>query len=255
MATQSLVDKLQMEVDAELVATSDPTEAHPEAHKVGGVIHRPTADAPLPVGLSEHTGLYVNLWNTRTHEKISVLKWYATAALKKTHNDPAFPEWVGRRLFSTKSTGERVLGQHKCMLHRDHPVRIKYGTDGMPVCPAEHLASEHEVRSHMQHRHKKEWEALERARADFERLEDRTALRAQSDAMLVLAREMTGATAVPATVAAPSAAAVAAEAPTVKKPRVFKKKCDACDQVVTAQSGFGLQSAIKKHQQETHASV
>lgn len=244
MANQSLLDKLVAESEADLIEAPDPTNAHPDAPKVGEVTHRGDATSPFAFGLSDHTGLYVNLWNTQTHEKITVLKWYARAALMKKHNDPAFPEWKGKPLFSTRPTGERVLGQYKCMLHREHPAREAYAMQGMPVCAAEHLASEHEAVRHMQQRHKKEWAQLQQAKAEADRQADRAATKAQADAMLELARSM--------------ARQKPTEAPAPPAPpevRMVSKECPDCQAMIAGKGQFGYMAAERKHRKEKHASA
>ena len=129
----------------------------------------------------------VTVWNTRTHEELRFNGWNVPDALKKKHKDPAYPEWVGKPLFSLKKTGERVLGTYKCLLNPSQLWRAEYERQGFPACPASHLASEEQVRLHMRGKHKSEWARLEDDRKERERQEDRDLARKQIEAMAAIA--------------------------------------------------------------------
>src|SRR3990167_9000416 len=65
---------------------SDPTTDMGD--KVGDILHEPTTAAPLPIALSgRESGRCANLYNTRTHEEISVNVMNLPNVLKKRHKD------------------------------------------------------------------------------------------------------------------------------------------------------------------------
>ena len=115
----------------------------------------------------------VALFNTRTHEKILVAFSNVREALKKKHQDEAYPEWLGKGLFSRTQNGVRVLGQSTCFLHPSRPERVEYDRLGLPPCQAAHLASDDQVMAHMQARHPSAWKRLSAIREEARRKEER----------------------------------------------------------------------------------
>ena len=203
---------------------SDPTTDMGD--KVGDILHEPTTAAPLPIALSgRESGRWVKLYNTRTHEEISVNVMNLPNVLKKRHKAPAYPDFVGKLLFSNKPLGVRILGSHKCLLHPDSPLRSELDRRGAASCPAEHLASEDQVTQHMAKRHKAEWGTIQRERQEAERQEDREVARKQADAMMVMMEKMAG-------------GAI--------------KSCDKCEYVASGKTGIEAFNDLRRHTKEKH---
>ena len=103
----------------------------------------------------------------------------------------------GKAAFSTtKPSGvEYRQGDVMCFLHPDHPGYADLHKIGLAnrVCgggetpPAAHLASEYDRDQHMQRRHHREWEVMERNRERLEREEQNRMQREQLDAMRSIA--------------------------------------------------------------------
>lgn len=74
-------------------------------------------------------------------------------------------------------------GTHLCMLHKDAPNREAFDEMGFAVCPKDCLVSIYQVRRHMMKKHKDEWAALEDARKEKEKAEDRKLARAQLEVL------------------------------------------------------------------------
>ena len=159
-------------------------------HKPGDVISTPSAENPFPQALSEHTGLRVNLWNTKTGEKINILKWQAEAAVNKKFRDKTDPEWFGKPIFSQRPTVPLVIGNFLCWLHPKHPDRAANGIDATVVCRSEHIISAQEVSNHVQSKHKRTWAQIQTYRSEQNRIEDRQVQREQADAMIRLAERL-----------------------------------------------------------------
>lgn len=158
----------KMMEDLDSVETMAEAEAAPEPF-VEGMVVQPTQDKPFGSNISEVTGPgWVFLYNTMTGEQIRVNRWNLRDALKKTHDDPMHPEYMGRPLFATKRTKKRVLGANRCLLHPKDPDAALYQSWGLPVCLSEHLASPFQVTQHMNHKHKNEWAAIQEYRSKRE---------------------------------------------------------------------------------------
>src|SRR3990167_8557329 len=79
------------------------------------ILEAPTADAPLGVVAGEVTGAgWGYVWNTRTGERVRVNRWQLlpqNSVLKKRHTDDAYPEFLGRQMFTLTDPGiDRVYG-------------------------------------------------------------------------------------------------------------------------------------------------
>ena len=87
----------------------------------------------------------------------------------------------GRPVWSTSPTKEYYVGEYRCYLHPEHPMRAELDRIGLidKTCSKKTIASEFEVRQHMLHRHQQEWRVIEEARAAAEREEDRAFRRMQ----------------------------------------------------------------------------
>lgn len=104
------------------------------------------------------------LYNTRTGERVFVNVWRKGDVLKKKHKDIAYPELIGRPVFSEGPTVPPVQGSVKCFLHPDHPMRTEFNKRGYPACPAGSLASEQDAIMHQERSHKSIWNQEQKRR-------------------------------------------------------------------------------------------
>lgn len=146
----------------------------------------PADDAPSwarPSGEVQATMKDEVLYNTRTFEPVLINRNNVSDALAKTHDDPAFPAWKGKKLFTrgifneaTKTytkPGEYKVGHFLCYLNPEHPDREMYAKYTQTTCPARHIWSAEQVRMHMEHRHKSEWKSIKDAQEEEQRQADR----------------------------------------------------------------------------------
>ena len=103
---------------------------------------------------------HVRVWNILTGEPSIVNRNMLEAQLKKTD---ALGGWAFTTDFS-KVKGVPVVGTLKCLLHAEHPDRAMHKALGFRVCPKSNLLTALDVRTHMQHRHRREWESLQEAK-------------------------------------------------------------------------------------------
>lgn len=141
---------------------------------------------------------FVTIYNTRTGEAVAVNQNNLGETLKKTHNDPAYREWLGKPAFSRTPTVKRVLGTYKCLLHPDHPGAAALHAQGFPSCIAAHIPSPAEVENHMARRHQAEWGNIQRQQARSREDEDRAFQRQQAATMQALMERLAGEPAAPA---------------------------------------------------------
>lgn len=147
------------------------------------VLHRADAEVPAPMVASalESAG-YTYVYNTRTGDRSLVNNNMLPAQLRKRLDD-------GTRAFSLQPPAgvTPVHGAFRCALHPEQRAleaealgfaANRFDTMGLPTCPKANLTSEFEVSQHMQHRHKREWAAIEDMRARKEREEARAAQQA-----------------------------------------------------------------------------
>lgn len=158
----------------------------PMAEPVGTIVVKPTASEPMGSEISEISGPgWVKLWNTRTGEEVKVNRWLLKDAIQKKHDDPVYPAFMGKLLFSTKFVANKVRGKYTCYLyggvdkcvacgksHKPHSDYVLYQAWGMRPCIAAHLPSPFDVRSHMEKRHKREWAAIKEHQQEEQRKAD-----------------------------------------------------------------------------------
>ena len=123
------------------------------------------ANAGMPMTASQlESAGYVYVYDTRTADQSVINRNMLPQQLKKIRPD-------GSYVFSTKKPEgiEIIRGTFKCLLHADDPHRKDYTRMGLTICPKDSLSSAHDVRLHMQHRHRREWETIEGERIDRER--------------------------------------------------------------------------------------
>ena len=71
-----------------------------------------------------------------------------------------------------------LVGEYKCLLHKDDPDRAYYDRQGFAVCLREGIPSVHAQRQHMAKKHKVEWDTIKEGRKDIEKKEDKDFQRA-----------------------------------------------------------------------------
>lgn len=132
------------------------------------VVNKGDAKNPAPAIISDmESAGYTYVWNRFTGARSVVNNNMLRAQLLKVNEKK-------ERVFITYDPHIKMIaGNVKCMLHPDDPRRAEFDKMGLATCHKSNLASEYEMTQHMQHRHKKEWAAIEKLRVDRERAEDR----------------------------------------------------------------------------------
>ena len=69
-------------------------------------------------------------------------------------------------------------GTFKCYLHPDRPEREYFDTIGFPICRKSNITNQHNLNSHMAHRHQAEWGVMKEEKERKEKDEDRSYQRA-----------------------------------------------------------------------------
>jgi len=121
-----------------------------------GLVQMPSKETPWGITIEEmESAGWVTVWDKFTGEPSKVNRNMLAAQLLKVNDD-------GLRCFTTvKPAIEPWRGSTLCMLHPDSEDRPVYDRMGLPVCKSGNLASEFQMRLHMQHRHKNEWAQLQ----------------------------------------------------------------------------------------------
>jgi len=125
---------------------------------------------------------YVYVYNTRTGDRSTVNRNMLEQQLQKTHED-------GTYAFTTRKPEglEPSKGKIKCMLHADDPNREKYNSMGLPVCRKANIVASHDLRIHMEKRHRREWATIDGERKEKERVKDLERENQLADAIRLLA--------------------------------------------------------------------
>ena len=120
------------------------------------LVQMPSKETPWGITIEEmESAGWVTVWDKFTGEPSKVNRNMLAAQLLKVNDD-------GLRCFTTiKPAIEPWRGNTLCMLHPDSEDRSSYDRMGLPVCKSGNLASEFQMRLHMQHRHKNEWAQLQ----------------------------------------------------------------------------------------------
>ena len=121
-----------------------------------GLVQMPSKETPWGITIEEmESAGWVTVWDKFTGEPSKVNRNMLTAQLLKVNDD-------GVRCFTTvKPAIEPWRGNTLCMLHPDSEDRSAYDRMGLPVCKSGNLASDFQMRLHMQHPHKNEWAQLQ----------------------------------------------------------------------------------------------
>ena len=164
-ASEALLDN-QDSPDGSGMSTEELMQIAEEAPEPGGsmpgdVVHEPAVDSPFGMTLQEvQSAGYVLVWDKRDGEVSMVNRNMLRPQLEKRDSE------TGDRVFTTDRRLAPVpkRGSLLCMLHADHPEREYHKRLGFVTCRKSNLVSTLDVRTHMQHRHQREWEALEEDR-------------------------------------------------------------------------------------------
>ena len=121
-----------------------------------GLVQMPSKETPWGITIEEmESAGWVTVWDKFTGEPSKVNRNMLAAQLLKVNDD-------GVRCFTTvKPAIEPWRGSTLCMLHPDSEDRSSYDRMGLPVCKSGNLASDFQMRLHMQHRHKNEWAQIQ----------------------------------------------------------------------------------------------
>lgn len=125
----------------------------------GGWVHEGTEEVPMPIRVSDQLSAgYVYIWDTRTGDRSLTNRQMLTLQLSKRRED-------GSQVFTMADPKiPQIIGEFKCMLHKDDPNRADYDRRKLPICNRENLASLQDVKDHMKHRHRREWASIEEER-------------------------------------------------------------------------------------------
>ncbi len=119
-------------------------------------VQMPSKETPWGITIKEmESAGWVTVWDKFTGEPSKVNRNMLETQLLKVNDD-------GLRCFTTvKPAIKPWRGSTPCMLHPDSEDRSAYDRMGLPVCKSGNLASEFQMRLHMEHRHKNEWAQLQ----------------------------------------------------------------------------------------------
>ena len=110
---------------------------------------------------------YVYVYDNKTGDRSLVNRNMLQQQLLKTRED-------GTYVFTTqKPEFERYYGELKCLLHPDDPNRELYDRMGLATCTKDNLTASHDLRVHMEKRHRREWATIDGERKEEERLRER----------------------------------------------------------------------------------
>lgn len=169
--TQKMIEASNTLVDA---AVMPPSTDVPEPGMENTVVNSPSADNPAPMVVSvESSAGWRNVFRRDTGEPVAINMNMMAAQLAKR-----FPmhhaTMAGELAFQQSDPGFRPTpGSLKCGLHADSPDREIFDKMGLPLCKKSNLNTTVDVRTHMQHRHSAEWEAIEEIKQEGIREEER----------------------------------------------------------------------------------
>ena len=129
---------------------------------------------------------WVYVYNVRTGDRSMVNRNMLEQQLQKTFDD-------GTYAFSTKKPDGVIPrnGNLKCLLHADDPNRDEYDRMGLPRCNKANLVAQHDLKMHMEKRHRREWASIDGQIQEEERLRDRERDDRLADALRLLVENNT----------------------------------------------------------------
>jgi hypothetical protein len=180
-------------------------------------VHRPSQDTPFGVSIADvESAGYVRVWDVRTREMSLVNRNLLRSQLGKKDDR-------GRTVFTT--VDPKILparGALKCPLHPQSPERKDMDRFGFVACTKANLKTRIDVRTHMQHRHHREYEALEEDRRNQIESEERQVRQTIIGRNAQPAREQLAETETPS--AEPAAPAPESTMPPVGQKRIHRLK-------------------------------
>lgn len=146
----------------------------PGTLNVRDVVHQGDSEYPAPIVVNTVSSAgYVYIYDTLTGQRSQTNINMLPAQLKKKRADGTLAFSLRQPIGRDGKPLEPTQGTHKCMLHTADPQRELYDQWGLGTCQKANLRSPTEVKTHMEHRHSKEWKTIEGARLEAERQEDR----------------------------------------------------------------------------------
>tara|TARA_R100000781_G_scaffold64433_1_gene40679 strand:- start:384 stop:953 length:570 start_codon:yes stop_codon:yes gene_type:complete len=103
-----------------------------------------------------HSAGYAYVYDNFTGDRSVVNRNMLPQQLQKRRTD-------GSYAFTTKKPEgiAPVVGKLKCRLHKDDPDRELFDSWGLPYCTKENLTASHDLRVHMERRHRREWATID----------------------------------------------------------------------------------------------
>ena len=109
---------------------------------------------------------YVYVYDNRTGDRSVVNRNMLQQQLQKRRED-------GSYIFTTQKPDiEPPMGSIKCVLHKDDPNRKHYDRLGLPTCRKSNIVASHDLRIHMEKRHRREWATIDGERIEKERKQE-----------------------------------------------------------------------------------
>ena len=124
---------------------------------------------------------YVYVYDNRTGDRSVVNRNMLEQQLSKRRDDGTYA------FTTTKPEFERQYGGLKCLLHKEDPNRAEYDRMGLAYCTKDNLTASHDLRVHMQKRHRREWATIDGERIDEERIRERARQDNLAEAIRLLA--------------------------------------------------------------------
>ena len=124
---------------------------------------------------------YVYVYDNRTGDRSVVNRNMLEQQLGKRRDDGTYA------FTTTKPEFERQYGGLKCLLHKEDPNRAEYDRMGLTYCTKDNLTASHDLRVHMQKRHRREWATIDGERIDEERIRERARQDNLAEAIRLLA--------------------------------------------------------------------
>lgn len=217
----------------------------------GEILGRGTQDGDLPAGTFlrvnslQYKG-YVEVWDTQTGDKSRQPWWLLWQTMRKrredgslvfTRTDPKIPPDYGQDLF--------------CPLNPAAPPDQRFTGRGFRHCRKKHIPHWDALQSHIQHSHKRAWAAMERARAEREREEDRALQRKVIETQQQLMAALTQ-NAMPAPAPEPTPAAATAEPVKIRVDRTNTRPCPVCGEEFTGAAPIAVSNLINRHMKAAH---
>ena len=251
MTTKTITDQLIAESEAVMNAAAkmdveemmrNATDQAEPGDATGSVVHRPDSDTPFGMTLSDIASAgWVRVWDVRTREVSLVTRNLLRSQLGKRDDR-------GKPIFTTVEPElGPARGHLKCPLHASSSDRKNMDRFGFVACPKANLRTPLDVRTHMQHRHKREYEAIEedkRNAIEAEERQVRQILIGRSQPSMPAVQEV-------ATASSSSGEAVTFTEQSVDETvtaQVFTKRCPKCQEIFSSPtSRQSVNEKVRRH--------